>query len=402
MNSLRTASSKTGFMMRQTDVLIVGAGHAGVECGIALRENGYAGSITLFGQESHLPYERPPLSKSMLSGDTDVDRIRLRAESLYLKHDIRLQLSKTVTSLDARQSTVSTSDGEPWSFANCVIATGATARSLPGASGEGVFSIRTLDDVAAMRRAMQPGGRLLVAGGGYLGLEAACTAARLGLHVTVLEQGASIMPGRVSPYTTAQLHELHVASGINIVTNCRVVDWRRKAAVWQATARDGTVYEGDLVLVAVGASPNITLAQEAGLACDGGILVQSECRTSAPNVFAIGDCAAGLRPELGRHTRLESVNNALTQARAVAAALTEKTHIMYRPPTFWSEQCGRRLQMAGIAEPGEPCEDAVRVTVRGWVVERHQAGTLRAIEAIDSPVEFMQGVKRIGSCRQIN
>lgn len=386
--------------MKTVDILIIGAGHAGVECAMALRAGGYAGPIALLSDENTLPYERPPLSKGFLAGTTDSERLRLRAETVFASQGIELVLGTRVVRLDARQRQAVTDSGEIFGFAHCVIATGAGARVLPPLQGEAVFSIRTLADTQAMRERLTPGCRLLVVGGGYLGLEAACTAARMGADVSVLEQGTSIMPGRVSEHTAQSLTALHREHGVRIHIESRIARWEWDGAAWHAHGADGEKHEADLVLVAIGAQPNIRLAEAAGLACDGGILVDQECRTSAPAIFAIGDCAAARRPETGLAMRVESVNNALVQARTVAAVLAGKPVAPYRPPTFWSEQCGKRLQMAGLALPGQPIEDQVSATARGWLVERYQEGVLRAVEAVDSPAEFMQGLKRIGSPRQ--
>ncbi|MGV3652825.1 MAG: NAD(P)/FAD-dependent oxidoreductase [Noviherbaspirillum sp.] len=383
--------------MKTVDVLIIGAGHAGVECAMALRAGGFAGTIALLSDENALPYERPPLSKGFLAGTTDSERLHLRAEKVFADQGIELVLGTRVARLDAQQRHAVTESGAPIAFGHCVIATGAGARALPPLQGEAVFSIRTLADTQALRGRLAPGSRLLVAGGAYLGLEAACRAAKVGADVSVLEQGPSIMPGRVSDHTARNLTDLHREHGVRIHTGCRIGHWERDGVVWRAHGADGDMHEAELVLVAIGAQPNIALAEEAGVACDGGILVDQECRTSAPGIFAIGDCAAARRPETGLAMRVESVNNALVQARIVAAVLAGKPVAPYRPPTFWSEQCGKRLQMAGLAAPGKPIEDQVKTTARGWLVERYQEGILRAVEAVDSPAEFMQGLKRIGS-----
>ncbi|HVL76615.1 MAG TPA: FAD-dependent oxidoreductase [Noviherbaspirillum sp.] len=381
--------------MKSADAIIIGAGHGGVECAVALRAKGFAGSIALLSDEQQLPYERPPLSKAMLAGTMDVERLRLRSEAIYAKNGIELALGRRIDRLDPAAGTATTTGGEVWAFRHCVIATGARARRLAQPDGPGVYSIRSIDDVLAMRTALQPGMRLLVLGGGYLGLEAACTAAGLGARVHVIEQAPVIMSGRVSDVTAGRMHALHLEKGVSISTGAMVASWERTDTAWRALTTDGAVHLADIVLVAIGATPNIEFAEAAGLACNGGILVDDACRSSAPNVFAIGDCAARMNPELGRAIRIESVNNALVQARTVAAVLTGNTPDARKAPTFWSEQCGRRLQMAGLALPGTPCEDVARDTARGWLVERYQHGVLCAVEAVDSPVEFMQAAKRI-------
>lgn len=382
--------------MNTTEVVIVGAGHAGVECAVALRSAGFEGDIALLGEETDLPYDRPPLSKALLSGERSADKIALRSEQSYSQSRIQYLPGTRVQSLDAAQRELRTTDGTSWHFKWAVLATGARARTVPGLQGAGVFSIRQLADVAALRPLLQPGSKLLVLGAGYLGLEAACTAAKLGAQVTVLEQANGILPGRVSAVTAERLLALHQAQGVQVRTDCRVTEWRSDTqGRWEALLADGSTLLADFVLVAVGAEPNTALAEAAGIVCDGGIWVDETARTSVPHVFAIGDCAAAVRSECGRRMRVESVNNALTQARAAAAAITGQPQPAHRPPTFWSEQCGRRLQMAGLLDPALPIEDHVLDTSRGWLVERRQGGLLRAIEAVDSPVDFMRGMQRI-------
>jgi len=383
--------------MNTTDILIIGAGHAGVECALALRNNGFSGAITLLSAEQELPYERPPLSKALLAGSTDTERIRLRAQSVFDEQRVDLVLGCSIVRLDVANNEALAADGQRWRYRHCVLATGAHARMLPQPTGVDVFAIRTLADVAGLRARLAAGMRLLVVGGGYLGLEAAHTAAKLGAQVTVLEQGAAIMPGRVSLHAAGYFDALHREYGVQLVTDCRIERWSHDEQGWQAQDANGAVHQGDLVLVAVGATPDMALAQDAGIACANGILVDQECRTSAAGVFAIGDCAAALRPECGGHVRVESVNNALVQAKLVAALLTGKPVAAARPPSFWSEQCGKRLQMAGLLLPHSEILDKVVSTARGWVVERYQDGVLRVVEAVDSPVEFMQAVKRIGA-----
>ena len=381
--------------MNRCDVAIVGAGHAGVECALALRAAGFEGTVTLHGAESGLPYDRPPLSKALLAGTRSVEQITLKGEPIYAQHRIERIAGDRVVALDAAACTLRVASGAEWRFQQVVLATGARPRQLPGLSGEGVHSIRSLTDVAALRSLLQPGSRLLVAGAGYLGLEAACTAAGLGVQVTVLERAGSILPGRVSPGSAARLLDLHRGLGLQVLTDCAITGWQREADGWCAVLDDGRRFTAPNVLVAVGAEPDAVLAEQAGLVCEDGIWVDQDCRTSMAHVFAIGDCAAAMRAECGRRLRLESVNNALSQAHAAAAAIVGKTRPASRPPTFWSEQAGRRLQMAGLLDPGLPVEDILTETARGWVVERRQAGVLRAIEAVDSPVDFMQGVRRI-------
>ncbi|WMD19931.1 FAD-dependent oxidoreductase [Achromobacter seleniivolatilans] len=383
--------------LQRVHTAIIGAGHAGVECAWALRAAGVEGEVALFGAEIHAPYERPPLSKALLTGVTSSERIALRADSAYEKSRVVVVAGDPVVSIDTAAHTLSTRSGRTVSYEHCVMATGASARGIAEVAGEQVYSVRSLDDAHRLRDALRPGVRLLVIGAGYLGLEAACSARKLGADVLVLEQGGSVMAGKVSDATAMRIGAMHHEAGIQIRHGAAVAQWERTGTGWRAQLSDGSALDADLVLVSIGAIAETALAEAAGLTCRDGIVVDECCRTSAPDVYAIGDCASAFRGELQRHARIESVQNALMQARTAAAAIAGKSPPAPRPPTFWSEQHGRRLQMAGLVDSSKPCRDELLPTAKGWLVERYQQGRLAAIEAVDSPVEFIKSVPRIGS-----
>lgn len=381
----------------QTGVLIIGASHAGVECAWSLRAAGFAGRILLLDAQAVAPYQRPPLSKALLAGATDAARLALRSDETYQKQAIEHLASHAVARLDAGSKIALTECGLQIGFDHCVIATGARARGLPVLQGPGIYGIRTLDDATALQARLAEPLELLVLGGGYLGLEAASTAAKLGARVTVVEQSSCLMGGKVSPHTAARFEALHRDAGIDILRGATVLDWQRTNDAWRATLADGRRIAGQAVLVSIGAIPNAELAEAAGIRCADGIVVDGACRSSAPDIYAIGDCASSHRHELGRFGRVESVQNALEQARIAAAAIAGAPPPAPRPLTFWSEQQGRRLQMAGLPHPAGHCQDQVSETAKGWVVERYQAQRLVVVEAVDSPVEFMRAAKQLGS-----
>ncbi len=383
--------------LRRVHTAIIGAGHAGVECAWALRAAGVEGEIALFGAETHVPYERPPLSKALLTGSTSVERIGLRAGGAYEKSRVTYLAGDPVARLDTDARVLHTRSGRSLGYEYCVLATGARARGLAEVADEQVHAVRGLDDSQRLREALRPGIRLLVLGAGYLGLEAACSARKLGAQVRVLEQGASLMGGKVSETTAARIAAIHREAGIEIRPGAAVARWERSAAGWRAHLADGAALEADLVLVSIGAVAETALAEAAGLNCLDGVVVDGSCRTSASGVYAIGDCASAFREELRRHARIESVQNALSQARIAAASIAGKSPPAVRPPTFWSEQHGRRLQMAGLVNAAQACRDVLLPTAQGWLVERYQDGRLAAIEAMDSPAEFIRGVPRIGT-----
>ncbi|WP_191578644.1 FAD-dependent oxidoreductase [Achromobacter insolitus] len=388
---------ETSSAPQRVHAAIIGAGHAGVECAWALRAAGVEGDIALFGAETHAPYERPPLSKALLTGSTSADRIALRAGSAYEKSRVIVVAGDPVAAIDTAAHMLRTASGRVVAYEHCVLATGASARGIAEVAGEQVFAVRGLDDAHRLREALRPGVRLLVLGAGYLGLEAACSARKLGAEVLVLEQGGNVMAGKVSESTATRIGDLHREAGIEIRHGAAVRRWERTATGWRTHLASGESIDAELVLVSIGAVAETALAEAAGLICLDGVVVDECCRTSAPDVYAIGDCASAFRGELQRYARIESVQNALAQARTAAATIAGKAPPAARPPTFWSEQQGRRLQMAGLIDPAAPCRDVLLPTAKGWLVERYQHGRLAAIEAVDSPVEFIKGVPRIGA-----
>ncbi|WP_245152513.1 NAD(P)/FAD-dependent oxidoreductase [Allopusillimonas soli] len=380
----------------KADTVIVGAGHAGVECAFALRAAGYEESIILLGEESRIPYQRPPLSKAFLAGQTTFDRIELKAADNYEKQKITFLRGERVTRVDTDTRQLITDLGRRINFRQCVLALGASARELPSLDNPGLHMIRTADDALRLRSKLAAGKHLLVVGGGYLGLEVASTAIGLGARVTVLEQATTLMAGRVSAHTSREFERMHREAGITLIHGSAVRQCAYEESSWRVELDCGQWLEADVLLASVGAAPNTRLAELAGLACNNGIVVDEICRTSSRNVYAIGDCASRYRSILNAHVRVESVQNALEQARIVATVIARKPLPAHRPCTFWSEQHGRRLQVAGLIRPGVPCEENILVTRNGWIVERYQGGTLAVVEAVDSPIEFVKNIKRIG------
>lgn len=379
-------------------VVIIGAGHAGVECAFALRSAGYVLPITLMSDEEHEPYQRPPLSKSFLSGEMQAHRLALRSPQAYEKQNIKIRVGDPVVRIEPASNTVVTVSGQHIPYAQCVLATGAQARRLAQPQGTGIYSLRSLEDALTLKSMLSRQCRLLIVGGGYLGLEVAATAVKLGATVSVLEQSAALMSGKVSAHTSCEFQQLHDQAGIRLIREAAISQWESlESGGWKVHLANGSTHEGDVVFISIGAVPNTQLALDAGISCDDGILVDDDFRTSVPTIFAIGDCARGYRTELHRHTRIESVQNALDSARTAAAAIIGQSPAAKRPATFWSEQHGRRLQMAGLINPAEPVHDHVTRTANGWLVERYQRNVLTAIEALDSPVDFVKALKRIGA-----
>ncbi len=387
-------------------VVVVGAGHAAGALAAELRRQGWAGPITLIGDEPYPPYQRPPLSKAWLKGEADADALALRPDSFYAEHQIALRLGTRATGLDLAGRAVRLSDGSELAYDALVLATGARARALPlpGAALDGVMALRTAQDADRLKAALRPGARLVVIGGGYIGLEAAASARALGAEAVVLEREPRLLARVACPELSAFFLARHRAEGVRFAFDAAVEAIEGSGG--RATAvrlADGEAIAADLVLVGVGAQPNVELAQAAGLACDNGIVVDLEARTADPAVFAIGDCTARPLPIYDRRQRLESVPNALEQAKQAAAALCGKPAPTPETPWFWSDQYDVKLQIAGLpfdvastvlrGDPGEG---------RFAVFHLDAQGRVQAVEAVNAPPEFMGGRLLIASRRQVD
>jgi len=330
-------------------IVIVGAGQAGAELAAALRAGGFAGSLTLLGAEDAPPYQRPPLSKKYLLGEMSAERLWLRDPAFYRDQSITLRTGARVAAIDRGARRVLLADGEALPYDRLALTTGAKPRALPAAIGgalAGVHGVRTLSDVDAMAPAFRPGARALIVGGGYIGLEAAAVAARLGLHVTLIEAAPRIL-GRVAcAETAAWFRALHAGHGVTIREATALARLEGDLRVARAVLASGETLEIDLAIVGIGVDPETALAAQAGLTLDNGIAVDAGCATSDPAIFAAGDCASF--PWRGRRIRLESVQNAIDQAKAAAAAMLGAP-VAYDPtPWFWSDQYDVKLQIAGL------------------------------------------------------
>ncbi len=383
----------------ERDVLIVGGGHAGAMAAIGLRQNGFTGSIAMVGDEAALPYERPPLSKAYLNGSLEQHRLYLRKAEFWQERDIDVRLSTSVTRLDAQDRTATLSSGETVRFTWCILATGGRARPLPvpGADLAGVHYLRTLADVDGIRASLTPGARLAVVGGGYIGLEVAASARKLGHEVTLIEALDRVLARVTSPVVSRFFESKHTAEGVNILLNTGVTAIEGEGRVSGVRLSTGEVVAADAVVVGIGIIPNCELAIETGLACDNGIVVDELCRTANPNIFAIGDVARHPNVFAPGPLRLESVPNAVDQAKTVVGVITGNPVAYADLPWFWSDQYDIKLQSAGLAI------DYDDIVVRGspeaspFSVCYLRNGTLIAIDCINSIKDFMAAKKLIAA-----
>lgn len=329
-------------------VVIVGAGQAGAALAAKLRTLGHQDDIVMLGDEPAPPYQRPPLSKAYLLGEMEEDRLWLRAPDFWAENGVELRLGRAVTGIDPTAKTV-TVGGEALEYDALALTTGSTPRRLPAAIGgslEGVYTVRTLADVDAMRGEFQAGRKVIIVGGGYIGLEAAAVASKLGLDVTVLEMAPRILQRVASPETSDYVRALHQAHGVKVLESTGLNRLVGESRVSGALLSDGRELPADFVIVGVGITPNTQLAEVAGLALDNGIATDELGRTSDPSIWSAGDCASF--PWKGGRIRLESVGNAIDQAEAVAANLLGAGEPYQAKPWFWSDQFDLKLQIAGL------------------------------------------------------
>lgn len=346
--------------------IIIGAGHAGGELAIALRNEGWAGRILLLGEEAHLPYHRPPLSKAYLAGSVEKSSLSIRPQAAYDRASVEFLGGVRVTRIDRANQRLELADGQQLSYDKLAIATGGRPRplSVPNAAAAERCSnfhyLRTLDDVERIREQMSAGKRLTIVGGGYIGLEVAASAITLGLQVTVLEALPRVLQRVTAAELSAYYERKHREAGVDIRTSVQVADLDvADDAVTAVICADGSRLDTDLVVVGIGLLANTELAAEAGLEVDNGILVDENARTSDPLIFAAGDCTNHPNSLLGRRLRLESVPNALEQSRVAAANMAGKDKRYASVPWFWSDQYELKLKMVGLAEGFE------RLVLRG-------------------------------------
>jgi 3-phenylpropionate/trans-cinnamate dioxygenase ferredoxin reductase subunit len=376
------------------DVVVIGGGQAGASLVARLRSKGFEGGITLIGAEPVPPYQRPPLSKAYLLGEMEEERLFLRPRAFYDEQDIELVLDAPVTAVDTESKAI-IADGRKISYEDLVFCTGSHPRRLPAAIGgdlDGVFCVRGIADVDAMKPRFTQGASVLIVGGGYIGLEAAAVAAKLGLKVTLVEMAERILQRVAAPETADYFRALHSARGVEISEGVGLGKLTGKdGRVRAAELTDGTTLDVDFVIAGVGILPALELAEAAGIDIENGIRTDATGRTSAPNVWAAGDCASF--PYRGEQIRLESVGNAIDQAEAVADNIMGVGRAYEAKPWFWSDQYDVKLQIAGL----NAGYDRVVVRKAGEAVSHwyYAGATLLALDAMNDPRAYMVGKRLI-------
>jgi 3-phenylpropionate/trans-cinnamate dioxygenase ferredoxin reductase subunit len=379
------------------DVVIIGAGQAAAQLAASLRQGGFAGPISMIGDEPYLPYQRPPLSKKFLSERGTPDSLLLRAASFWHEHDVRLVLGTAAGKVDLRQHRLSLRDGREIDYRTLVFATGTRARTLPlpGIDLANVFSLRKIDDVRGLRPALDRARRIAIIGGGYIGLEVAAAMRAEGREATVIEAETRVMKRVTGEGMSAFFEAIHRQRGVDIRLGARLAAIEEKANTLAVRVSPGEAFTVDLVLIATGAQANDELAASAGLACDDGILVDELAGASAPNVYAIGDCARFPSRRYGRRVRLECVQNAIDQAKAAAAAIRGEREPYDPVPWFWSDQYDLKFQIAGIMDGHDSAQVVGDPAAAQFSVDYRRGGRLIAVDAVNNARAYMMGRRRI-------
>ena len=380
-----------------TGIVIIGAGHAAGQAAASLRQAKFEGPITIIGDEAHVPYQRPPLSKQYLAGTQLADKVYLRAEKFYADKDIQLMLDTRATQIDPSTKTINLDNGETIAYEKLLISTGSRPRklSIEGSDLSGIHYLRTMDDVDGIRADVKPGANLVIVGGGYIGLEVAAVGIELGMNVHVLEMEERILQRVTTPEMSAYYHKLHTDRGVHIHTQTGVTGFSGNGSVEKVLCGDES-FDADIVIVGIGIIPNIEIAEEAGIHCDNGIVVDDHCRTSDPDIYAAGDCTNHPNPLMNKRLRLESVPNAMDQARVSTANMLGDDKVYAAIPWFWSDQYDLKLQMVGFSADGDSQVLRGDMDTHQFAIFYLKDGKVVAADAVNSPKEFMLCKQLVG------
>ena len=391
-------------------IVVIGAGQAASEFAGALRLGGFSGPVLLLGEEEHLPYQRPPLSKAFLSGEAALGALQLKSAAAYEKMGVEVRTGARVAAIDRSTRRIELEDGRFEPYGKLVLATGGRARPLTvkGAENAGkllnLHYLRTVADAARIREALRPGLRLVIIGGGYVGLEVAASARIRGLDVTVLEALPRLLARVTTGEISAFYERIHRDAGVAVRTRASVrrIETDPSGSTIVAVHTEDDSIAADLVLAGVGQIPNVELAERCGLEVDNGIIVDEHSRSSDPGIFAIGDCSNHPSPLYKRRIRLESVPNALGQARAAAATLCESPRAYDAVPWFWSDQYDLKLQMVGLSQGHDRVVTRGHPEKRSFIAFYLQAGRIIAADAVNRPADFLAAKRLVGQLVRIS
>ena len=380
-------------------IVVIGSGQAAVQFAVSLRRQEFQGSIKIIGEETHLPYQRPPLSKEFLLEEYKTERVVLKKLEFYENNNIDLILGEPAESIHVNKREINFHDGRKINYDKLILATGSRVRKLevPGSDKAGIYYLRDLNDAKALKQRLKRSKKMVVVGAGYIGLEVASVAANLGIEVSIIEMANRVMNRTVDPIISSYYHKLHENHGVKIYLANGLKEFQGKNSVDKVLCSDGLELEANFVVVGAGVLPNQEIASNAGLECDNGIMVNEFGETSDKNVYACGDCTNHPNESLGTRLRLESVHNAMEQSKTVANSIMGNKNPYNQIPWFWSDQYDHKLQLVGIS--GEHDE----VILRGSESEKNfllfylRNSKLIAVNAVNSPKEFLISRKLVAN-----
>ena len=386
------------------NLIIVGGGQSAAQCVLTLKRNDFKNKITLISEEKHIPYQRPPLSKEYLSDEVTLDRVYMKSKEFYDQNNVEIISSTKVIAIDRNKKSLTLSNTENLQYENLVLATGSRVRKLEveGSHLSNINYLRTIEEADQLKKYFKLGKKLVVIGAGYIGLEVAAAAIKKGLGVTVIEMDDRVMKRTVDPIISNYFDSLHRSKGAEIILNAALERFEGRKEVEKVICSNGKILEADGVVVGVGIIPNQEIAKSAGLNCNNGIVVDEFGRTEDPFIFACGDCTNHPNPSLNKTLRLESVHNALEQAKTVAFSLIGKPEKYDQIPWFWSDQYEEKLQIVGLSG------DHDEIVTRGSMAEGNfmlfylKKGELIAINSVNNPKEFLISKKLVANKLKIS
>jgi len=384
---------------RVQNVVIIGASHAAAEAISTLRKSGWSGSITLVGDEKELPYQRPPLSKAYYKGELAAEKLAIKTPEFYDTANVDLYLGRRAESINRSDKSVTLDGGELVVYSHLIIATGTRARYLPVEGGDlpCIKYLRTLSDVDNIKKSLKPNAKLLIVGAGYIGLEVAASAIKQGAKVTVLEAMDRVLARVTSPVISEFYQAMHHQEGVEIQLNVVLDKFEQESGTVSAVLSNGEKLEFDFAIVGIGVIPNVEIAEDAGIECENGIVVDEFTRTSDPCIYAVGDCSNHPNQIYNRRIRLESVPNAVAQAKTAAKSICGEDITYNQLPWFWSDQYDVKLQTAGLLEGFDDYKVEGDIASRKFSVRYFKNNKLIALDALNSPAEFMKAKKLIVS-----
>jgi 3-phenylpropionate/trans-cinnamate dioxygenase ferredoxin reductase subunit len=374
-----------------TKVLIIGGGHAGANTAFALRKDGFDGEITIISNEGYLPYHRPPLSKDFLKQNIAIEKLGFKSTDFYEEQKISVNLDTHIDSINLESNLAITKDTS-FNFDYLVFATGASPRLLPmeNADSKNLFYLRQIADVLSMHQQISADKEMILIGGGYIGLEVASAMIELGLKVTILEAEERILQRVTSPEVSKFYNDFHSKKGVRIICNAKVTNLNAEKQMIKSVSLDsGESLAADIVLVGIGAIPNTQLADSIGLECSNGIKTDQYCRTSIPNILALGDCASSFNTLFNYELRLESVPNALAQSKVVSSSIVGNELFNNEMPWFWSDQYDLKLQMAGLSSGYDECHIIGDIDAAEFIACYGKDGYLIAVDSVNKSKQFM-------------